>query len=418
MTVPNTPTTSNAAPSSPAALPTTLQPPRKYGIGFWMIAGAFLTAMAFNAVPTPLYPLYQAQDGFGTLMVTVVFSVFAAGVGVGLVLLGHISDWVGRKKILIPALILEALSAAVFLAFPELPGLLIGRLIGGVGIGMISATATAYLKDLHTVRRHDAGSGLFEIVSTGANVGGLALGPLIAGALAQYVGAPLRVPYIVFGILLLLALVAVACTPETVTELLSRPTYRPQRISADHGDRSGFIAAAASGFVAFAVNGVYTSLSAGFVAGTLHRSSVLLAGTVAFALFAAATLSQLLAGRLPLRTQQALGIGGEAVGLVLLMVGIQSANLAIFLIAGVVCGAGVGVSIKYAIGMVAAMAAPAKRGEALAGLFLVCYAGMSVPTVGVGIAAHFIPLTGAMYGFCGTLFLVLAAVAVLVRRVP
>jgi hypothetical protein len=44
------------------------------------------------------------------------------------------------------------------------------------------------------------GPTLFEVVSTGANVGGLAIGPLVSGALAQYATQPLRVPYLVFGV--------------------------------------------------------------------------------------------------------------------------------------------------------------------------------------------------------------------------
>ncbi|HXT87881.1 MAG TPA: hypothetical protein VN714_01345, partial [Trebonia sp.] len=80
---------------------------------------------------------------------------------------------------------------------------------------------------------------LFEVVSTGANVGGLAIGPLVAGALAQYATQPLRVPYIVFGVLLLAAIAAVAVTPETVEALPVRPRYRPQRVSMKHGDRVG-----------------------------------------------------------------------------------------------------------------------------------------------------------------------------------
>ncbi len=390
----------------------------RYGKGFWLIAGAFLVAMAFNAVPTPLYPLYQARDGFTTLTVTVVFAVFAVGVAASLLLLGHVSDWIGRKPVLLTALTLEVLSAATFLAFPALPGLLVGRLLGGVGVGMITATATAHLHDLHRAHRPDDGPGRFEVVSTGANVGGLAVGPLIAGALAQYVTAPLRTPYVVFGVLLLIAMAAVAASPETVELLPSRPTYRPQRISADHGDRAGYLTAAAIGFAAFAINGAYTALSAGFVAGTLHHPSHLLAGTVAFALLAAATLAQTATSRLDLRVRQRLGTAGGSAGLILLAIGVHAASLTAFLLAGVLAGAGSGMLIKSAIGSVAAIAAPARRGEALSGLFLVCYIGMSLPAIGVGVAVHYVPLATAMYYFCGTLLLVLGAATVLAHRHP
>jgi hypothetical protein len=254
---------------------------------------------------------------------------------------------------------------------------------------------------------------LFEVVSTGANVGGLAIGPLVDGALAQYATQPLRVPYIVFGVLLLAAIAAVAVTPETVEVLPVRPRYRPQRVSMNHGDRAGYVSTAATGFVAFAINGVYTALSAGFVAGTLHRSSHLLADTVAFALLAAA--AQTATSRMSQRSRQGFGLIAGAVGFIFLAIGIQAQSLTVFLVAGVIGGAGSGMLFKSAIGAVAALAAPAKRGEALSGLFLICYAGMGLPAVGIGIAVNYISLTIAVYWFSAVLLVVLAATTILTR---
>ncbi len=189
---------------------------RRYGVGFWTIAAVFVTAMAFSTVPTPLYPIYQAHDGFSTFTVTVVFAVYAVGVLTSLLFAGHVSDWVGRKKIMTSALALELLAAALFLAAPSLPVLIVARLVTGLGVGMLTATATAHLQELHSAHRPGASTRRFEIVSTAANIGGLGLGPLVAGALAQYLDAPLRLPYAVFAVLLLLGVVAIALTPETV----------------------------------------------------------------------------------------------------------------------------------------------------------------------------------------------------------
>jgi MFS family permease len=383
------------------------------GAGFWLVATAFLIAMAFNAVPSPLYPLYEKRDGFATMTVTIVFAVFAFGVAASLILAGHVSDWVGRKRILLPALGVEIVADILFLASPSMSVLLLARLLGGLGVGMITATATAHLHDLHRAHRPDSGPGRFEVVSTGANLGGLAVGPLIAGFLAQYVAHPLRVPYVVFGVLLVMALAAVALSPETVEMLPSRPAYRPQRPRADHGDRPAYVAAVASGFAAFAVNGVYTSLSAGFLVGTLHRPSHLLAGTAACALMAAAAFAQSGTNRLTSGARRMLGLGLAVVGLVLLVVGIERTDLGSFLVAGIVAGAGSGILTKSAIGAVAAMASPSRRGEAISGLFLFCYAGMSLPAIGVGVLSQYVSLSTAVYLFCGVLIIVLIYSALL-----
>ncbi|MGV9213914.1 MFS transporter [Micromonospora sp. RB23] len=388
----------------------------RHGRGFWAIALAFLTAMAFCTVPSPLYPLYQARDGFSTFTVTIVFAAYALGVVISLVLAGHVSDWVGRKKILIPALALELVAAALFLGDTSLPVLLLARLVSGLGIGMITATATAYLQELHAAHRPDASRQRFEVVSTAANIGGLGLGALVAGVLAQYVHAPLRTPYLVFAVLLVASIVAVAVTPETVRERLVRPAYRPQRISADHGDPVGYVAATAAGFASFAVFGLFTSVAPGFVAGTLHLPSRALAGAVVFAVFGGAAVAQSLTSRLPAPAKVRLGLLAQAVGVPVVLVGMHTASLTAFLLGGVVAGVGAGVLFKAAVGTVAAMAVPARRGEALAGLFLIAYLGMSLPALGIGIATRAVSTTTAMNWFTGLLLVLLAGVTALFRR--
>jgi predicted MFS family arabinose efflux permease len=381
--------------------------------GFWLIAIAFTVAMAFATVPAPLYPLYQRRDGFSALTITIVFVMYAVGVAASLVLAGHLSDRIGRKRVLIPALGLEMLAAVLFLTWPALPGLLVARFVTGLAVGMVTATATAHLHDLHAASRPGAGSGRFEVVSTAANFGGLGAGTLVAGLLAQFVTAPLRTPYVAFLALIMLSLVAVALSPETVPGRPERCRYRPQRIRVASADRTQYVVAAASAFTAFAIFGLFTSLATGFVAGTLHHPSRLLAGAVVFAVFGAAALSQTATSRLAPRGRFGLGLAVEAGGMVVLARGMQQADLTAFLIGGVLAGAGAGVLFKSALGTVAAMAADKVRGEALAGLFLIAYAGLIVPTVGLGVATRFTDATTATLGFTGVLLILLTATAAL-----
>ncbi|MFC1431554.1 MFS transporter [Streptacidiphilus sp. N1-3] len=296
---------------------------RRYGAGFWTVAAVFVTAMAFSTVPTPLYPLYQAHDGFSTFTLTLVFAVYAIGVLTSLVFAGHASDRLGRRKVMMSALALELLAAALFLATPTLPVLIAARLVTGLGVGMLTATATAYLQELHSAHRPGASTRRFEIVSTTANIGGLGLGPVAAGVLAQYLGAPLRLPYAVFVVLLL----------------------------------SGLVAVAAAGFTSMAVFGLFTSVVPGFVGGTLHHPSHALAGLVVFAVFGAAAVAQTGTGRLGARTRWQFGLFAQAAGMTALAISMHLASLPLFLLAGITAGAGAGVLFKSAVGHVAATAA-------------------------------------------------------------
>jgi MFS family permease len=407
-------TRSPVAETSPGAL--TPVDRARHQLGFWMIALVFLTTMSFSTVPAPLYPLYQARSGFSTFLITVIFAAYAVGVVISLLLAGHVSDWMGRKKILIAALILELIAAAIFLTEPSLPLLIAARVVSGLGVGMLTATATAHLHELHTRHRPDASAQRFEMVSTAVNIGGIGFGALVSGVLAQYVDGPLRTPYLIFAGLLLLSVVAVALTPETVEERLVRPAYRPQRISADHGDRAGYIAAAAAGFASFAVFGVFTSVAPGFVRGALQHTSPALAGLVVFAVFGSAAVAQTLTGRMHPGAKLVTGLVAQALGLVVLTVGMHATSLATFIVGGVIIRVGAGMLFKAAVGAVATMAAPARRGEALAGLFLISYVGLSLPAVGIGIATRYVTATTAMTSLAVVLLVVLGAVATLSRR--
>jgi MFS family permease len=386
--------------------------PAGYGAGFWLTAVVFVTGMAFSTVPAPLYPLYQAHDGFSTFTVTIIFAVYAVGVLTSLLLAGHLSDVIGRRKVLLAALALELAAAVLFLAEPPLPLLLVARLVTGLGVGMLTPTATAYLQELHRAARPGASPQRFEIVSTAANIGGLGVGPLIAGVLAQYLDAPLRLPYLVFGVLLLASVAAVALAPETAEQRTSLRAYRPLRVRVE-GDAAGY---AAAGFAAFAVFALFTSLAPAFVADTLHHPSRALAGLVVFAVFAAAAAAQTLSSPLDALVQRRMGLLAQAAGVVVLAIGMHQASLALFLAGGTVANMGAGVLFKSAVGAVAAMARPATRGEALAGLFLVSFLGLAVPAVGIGLATHYMSATAAVTWFTGVLLALLAIVGVLTAR--
>jgi MFS family permease len=127
----------NDNPQHPIGLRATARPrPRRHhSVGFWIAAAAFLLNMAFSAVPTPLYVLYQQRDGISNFMVTVVYAVYAVGVIASLFLGGHLSDWIGRRRVFVPALLVNALSAIVFVLDPSFAGLIVARICRGYRSG-------------------------------------------------------------------------------------------------------------------------------------------------------------------------------------------------------------------------------------------------------------------------------------------
>jgi predicted MFS family arabinose efflux permease len=381
--------------------------------GFWLVGFVFLVTMAFSAVPAPLYVLYSARDHFGPLMITVIFAAYAVGVIASLFLAGHLSDWVGRRRMAVIAVAVNVASGVMFLLWPTVPGLLVARVVSGVSVGMLTATATAYLSELDSSGHGGMPRRRAEIIATAANLGGIGLGPLVSGFLAQYAGDPLVVPYLVFEALMLAGVLALALVPETVTRPKARPRYRPQRVSVPAQHRPAFYAASAAAAAEFALFGLFTSLAPGFIGGTLHDTSHALAGTATFAVFGAAALAQIVASRAPLRRQLAFGLLALVLGLALITVAFWLASLVLLLAGGIVAGSGAGAAFKGSVTTVLGIARPQARGEALAGLFLAGYVGLAVPVVALGLATQLLSARVAVLGFA---VLLVAVVALVSRR--
>jgi MFS family permease len=403
--------------STSLQMPTRLR--RHHRLGFWAVAFSFLTVMAFATVPTPLWALYREHDGFSAFVVTIAFAVYAVGVVVSLFLVGHLSDRHGRRRVLVLAVVANIVSAVVFLVSPELPALIAARVICGFGVGALTATATAWLGELHAVGRPTSPARHAQLVATAANLGGFGVGALVSGMLAQWAPAPLVVPYVVFLVLMLVSVGLLLATPETRHVVEPRPPYRPQRVAVPASGRGRFAAAATATFVAFAAFGLFTSLAPSFLGSLLHATSLALAGAVSFSVFGAAVLAQLVTVRWAVHRVLAAAVPLLAVGLVLLVVAVllPAPSFTGFLLGGVLTGAGAGLIFKGSVGTVAGLAGEDRRAEALAGLFLAGYVGLAGPVIGLGVLTLVAPQQVGLLVFGGLLAVgVLAVAPVLLRR--
>jgi MFS family permease len=384
-------------PLSPTAIPAH----RRHGFGFWAVAFAYLVVMAFATLPSPLYGLYQARDGFSSFVITIIYAAFAVGVVATLLLAGHISDWHGRRRVLLPAIAASVVSAIVFLVWRDVPGLIVARIVNGMSVGVVAATATAYLAELHATHRPDASPRRAQLIATGVNLGGLGLGPLVAGVLAQWVDGPLTVPYVVLLVALVVAMVVVAVAPETRDRPDPMPAYRVQRVSVPAEARGAFAGAAAAAFLAFGALGLFNGLAGTFLVGTLHETSHALAGVTVFAMFVAGITAQTVSASWTPRSTLAAGIALMLAGMavVVLAAWLATPSLALFLIGGAVMGAGAGAVFKGSVATVIAISPAETRAEALAGLFLAGYVGLSLPVVGAGIALQATSAKNTLLGF-------------------
>jgi MFS family permease len=346
------------------------------------LAASFSVALLGNTLPGPLYVLYQTKLGFSTLMITVIFAVYAAGVVLALVLFGRASDQLGRRRVLLAGLACAALSAIAFLVAKGLALLLVGRVLSGLSAGIFTGAATAALVDLAGEGRGPRAT----LVATASNMIGLGSGPLLAGVLAQVAPEPLRLPFWVDLGLVLLAFAAVWSIPETVA-VSEHPRLRISRPDLPAEMRPTFIPAATAGFAGFCVNGLFTAVVPSFLGRILHQPNLALAGVLVFGLFAASTVGQVaLTGRFGRWALQG-GCVGLIVGMAMLAGGLAAKSLAIVIAATILSGLGQGLCFRAGLQAINTRAPAERRGGVASTYFIVAYIGISVPVVGVGIAA-------------------------------
>jgi MFS family permease len=387
--------------------------------GFWAIAFSFLAVAALSTAPSALYGLYERQDHLAPLTITVVYAVYAAGVITSLLLAGHVSDWYGRRTVLIPALSLATAGTVLFISWQSLAGLIVARVLTGLALGATVATATAYIADL------DAGpdgavTRRAQIVAAVANVGGLAIGPLATGLLARYApGGGLALPYVVLLVVLAVALVGVVLAPDGRRAAHPLPRYRPQRLTVPALARRPFLAAIAAAALAFATLGLFAGLAGRFLAGPLHHPSPALTGAAIFLTFGSGVIVQVTTAKWPPHRLVAAGIPPIVLGLAVLVLSAWTAppSLPLFLAGGVLTGLGASAIFRASLGVALATSRTDKRAGTLATFFTTGYAALSLPVLGLGIALQYVSPEVTLLIFALAVGLgVLAAAPALLRR--
>jgi MFS family permease len=383
-----------------------------HNIGFWLVTAAFVSLQAFGTVPTPLWPLYAVRDGLSSTTVTLAFACMVVGAGTSLYFFGHLSDRLGRRRIIVPALAFGIAAAAVMAWSPTLPGLLIGRVLTGVAIGLMASTATTYLTDLyragHPTQPH---SRVPATVASVANLGGLSLGPLVAGALVRWVGHPFTTSYLVFIALMVIGAISVSLSPETVDLTLPTSARAPKFVLRP-AQGAVFIGASAVAFCSFAIFGLFSSVGSLIVHNELHESSPFIWGLAGFLVLGVSALAQTLFTKLVVIRMLVLGLIAVPAGMALVVIALYNPSLTLYLLGSAIAGAGAGLLFKAALSVAITTAEPGSTAGVLALFFVVAYLGLGPAPLLLTVATHLISSRSALIVFSA----VILAVSVIAAR--
>ncbi|MCD2185963.1 MFS transporter [Actinomycetospora soli] len=363
---------------------------------FAAVGGIVVLFPAASSVPSPLYPVYQQLFGFSAATLTVVFAVYVLGLLGALLVVGALSDHVGRRPVLAGAIALEAVSFVVFLTAGGVPALLVARLLQGIATGAAITTLGATMVDL-APREAPHRAGMVTGVGT---LAGLAAGAVGAGALVQLAPAPTRLVWVVLLVLLALSAVVVAVLPETSTRRAGGWASLVPRVGVAPRLRGEVLALTPVLITSWALGGLYLSLGPSIASTLLGVQSRLVGGLVVTLLCGTgAVASYLLRGR-PVRSLVAPAAGLLAAGTAVTLLGVALVSVPVAGLGTVLAGVGFGAAALACFGVFAEIAAPDERGELFATFYVISYTAFSVPAVLAGIGSGMVGLATAaeVYG--------------------
>jgi hypothetical protein len=185
---------------------------------WWPAAAAlFGTGWGANQI-TPMLLIYRPALGLSTGVVEAVFGVYALGLIPGLLLAGPFSDARGRRAVVVSAATTSLLASLLLMAARwGVAPLFAGRLLAGVSSGAVFGAGTAWLRELSRPPLGRASDQMAARRAAVAMTAGFALGPLVAGLLAQWAPVPTVVPYLPHIAVMAAALLLLRGARETVT---------------------------------------------------------------------------------------------------------------------------------------------------------------------------------------------------------
>ena len=191
-----------------------------------IFAISFIGAFGANAAPAALPAIGNAFD-VGTGRIGLVITLFYLPLIVLNPIFGVLSDMFGRRRIILPSLLLFALSGVATLAVNQFYVLLSLRVIQAVSFAGTLPLAATLIGDLYSGARGSTAQGLRSSVNGIANT----VSPVLAGLLAVL---NWRYPFLLFTLALPVMGLFYLYYPESTTPSSSSvpisPYFRPVRL--------------------------------------------------------------------------------------------------------------------------------------------------------------------------------------------
>jgi hypothetical protein len=383
---------------------------RRPTLVFAGVAAAFASIFVAAGAPTPLLVLLQGSWAFPVSLLTIAFAAYAVGFLGALLTVGSLSDYVGRKPVLLVALSAELIAMVMFLVAGSVEWLIAARFVQGAATGMATSAFSAALLELEPTSRRGAGA-VFGVV---APAGGLAVGALLTGVAVQVTAAPNAIVFGLLTVTMAADLAIVALVAETAKRRTGARAALKPHLAVPVTVRTLFVAVVPLQVAAWMLAGLYLGLIPSIIRGILGIDSGLLNGATAFVEPAAAAVAAVAFGRVDPRTTTRLGARFLVGGSLIVLIGIVGHSIALLWLGGALGGVGFGATLSGPNRSMALRLRPDERAGLFAAVFAIGYLAFGIPVVLGGVAADRIGLAPAVTAFVLVL-LVVAVVGLLAQ---
>lgn len=379
--------------------------------------GAYCAIFVASGSPVALYERYRVHIGLSTADLSVATVVYFVAVVSTLLLLGRVSDLVGRRG---PGVLAVGLGFAGFFALLGVDGLgllVVGRALQGIACGLASTALASYVVD--SAPEHPRW--LAAAAAAGAPLIGQTVGALGAGVLVQYAPYPFQLSYLVAMALLVLFAVLLVLAGETrppVPSAIARAlaSLRP-RVAVPVAARPLMPAAALVFAATWSLGAFYQTFGPTAVAEGLGTSNTVVATVVFAAYMAPNAIGGPVSGRFSPVSAQRLGIVVFAVAAIGLVIGFRTGNVWLVLAASLVAGTCHGIAFTGCLRTLLIQVGPEQRSGFLATVYLVAYCGAALPSLVAGQVSRVVDLPTVAAGYAGLAVLAASATLLLTRGV-
>lgn len=364
-------------------------------LAFTAAVFALISTFATVGSTVPLFNVYRAQDGFTNAGISVAVVVYSAATLTTLLVLGRLSNHVGRRPISIASLALLLFGCVLLLNVHGLESLVTGRLLLGLGAGLASSSLTSYIVDTAPARP----AWLASVASSQTVMLGLAVGAVASGALVQFGPAPRQLVYLVDIAALMFSIALIALSPETVSRKPGArrsmmPSVRvPARVT-------HLIPIAAAVLLStWSVGAFYQAFVPALVENQLHTASPLVLGLVFAAYMAPSAFGAPLGSRFAPATAQRLGMGTFLIGMVGVIAAIGTGALLLFIASTIVAGASQGIAISAVTRGLLSGSTIDDRAPTFSVIYLISYSGATIPALIAGQLSDVFALPQIVLGY-------------------